>query len=63
MPQWEYKVVVREEEQVLTEEQLNKLGEHRLELLAVVPISKEVTIVGRTSRQNTVHYFFKRPKE
>jgi len=63
MPAWEYKVISREEGQLLTDEQLNKLGEHGLELIAVVPVAREVTEVGKTKTVQTVHYFFKRPKK
>jgi len=59
---WEYKTIAREEEQLLTDEQLNKLGEHGLELVGILPIVKEITVVGKTTTHHTIHYFFKRPK-
>ena len=62
MPAWEYKLYSREEDELLTEEQLNKLGAHGFELVGILPIVKSVTIVGRTDTHHTVHYFFKRPK-
>lgn len=62
MPAWEYKTVVREEDQLLTDEQLNKLGAYGLELVGILPITKQVTVVGRTDTHHTVHYYFKRPK-
>ena len=62
MPVWEYKTVVREEDQLLTDEQLNKLGAYGLELVAVLTFARAVTNVGRTDTHHTVHYFFKRPK-
>ena len=55
-------ILAREENQLLTDEQLNKLGELGLELVGILPISHEVTEVGRTWTKHTVHYFFKRPK-
>ena len=62
MPAWEYKTVAREEDQLLTEEQLNKFGEHSYELVGLIAISGEVTVVGKTTIKHTVHYYFKRPK-
>lgn len=63
MPQWEYKTLIREQDQLLTDDQLNKMGEHAMELIGVLPIAQEVTVVGRTRTVYTVHYFFKRPKK
>jgi len=62
MQQWEYKTLAREEDQLLTDDQLNKLGEHGLELISILPIFHEVTEVGRTWKKHTVYYYFKRPK-
>ena len=63
MPVWEYKTVVREEDQLLSDEQLNKIGAHGLELVAVVPIAKQEVALGKTQLRHTTHYFFKRPKK
>ena len=62
MPSWEYKVYSREEDQLLTEEQLDELGVHGFELVGILPIAKTVIVVGRTETHHTVHYFFKRRK-
>ena len=62
MPKWEYMTVVRDDDSVLTAEQLNKLGDKGYELVAVVPLAREETLVGKTRLRHSVHYFFKRPK-
>ena len=62
MPVWEYKTVMREEEQLLTDEQLNKLGAYGLELVGILPITKQRTEIGKTQTYHTVHYYFKRAK-
>jgi len=59
---WEYKTIAREEDQMLTEEQLNKIGALGLELVTVFPATTHEIIVGKTVVRNTIHYFFKRPK-
>ena len=62
MPTWEYRTITREQDEILTDEQLNKVGEHGLELVSILLIPKQVTVVGKTTVLHTVHYFFKRPK-
>ncbi|HRU05197.1 MAG TPA: hypothetical protein P5137_05415 [Candidatus Brocadiia bacterium] len=62
MPVWEYKTISREEDQLLNDEQLNKLGAYGLELVGILPIARQETVVGRTQTRHTIHYFFKRPK-
>jgi hypothetical protein len=62
MPVWEYKTVRREEENALTEEELNALGGAGLELVSVAVTQRDVTIVGRTEKVSRLHYFFRRVK-
>ncbi len=62
MPQWEYVTVVREGENMLNGDQLNKLGVKGYELVTIVPVSREETVVGRKEQRFTMHYFFKRPR-
>ncbi len=62
MPAWDYKVVRRDEESALTEEELNALGGVGLELVSVAVTQRDVTIVGRTEKVSRLHYFFKRPR-
>jgi len=61
MPAWEYKITRRDQDNLLTEEQLNVLGKAGLELITVVPTPYEETIVGKVIRKTRFHYFFKRP--
>jgi hypothetical protein len=63
MQPWEYKIVSRDEDQLLTDEQLNKLGEHGLELVGILPLARQVVVVGKATTVHTVHYFFKRPRK
>lgn len=63
MPKWEYKVTSREAENLLTEEQLNKIGEAGLELVTVFPTEYTEVVVGEHKTRHRFHYFFKRPKE
>jgi len=62
MTAWEYKVITRKEDSLLTEEALNALGEHGFELVSVVATQEERTVVGRHETYNVVRYFFKRPR-
>jgi len=62
MPAWEYVTVVRGRNQLLTNDQLNRLGARGYELVNVVGLRYEVTLVGRRETRVEVHYFFKRPK-
>ncbi len=62
MSAWEYKTVEREQEELLTEEQLNKLGASGYELISVLALTDEIIVVGRQQTHRSVHYFFKRPK-
>jgi len=62
MPAWEYKMIARKDDALLTEQQLNKLGEHGYELVSVVAMQEERTVVGRHETYNVVRYFFKRPR-
>lgn len=59
---WEYATTKRNEDQLLTDADLNKMGEHGYELVNVLGITEEATVVGRLEKRNVVHYFFKRPK-
>ena len=63
MPAWEYKTIERRSDQPLTEEQLNKVGALGLELVTVLAISEEATVIGRQVQRTTLYYFFKRPKK
>lgn len=63
MPAWEYKTVARRADQPLTDEQLNKFGAAGLELVNVLAISEETTVIGRQVTRTTLHYFFKRPSK
>jgi hypothetical protein len=47
-PRWEYRVIVREASEVLSERELNALGEERWELTGVAPAGSHV------------HFYFKR---
>lgn len=62
MPVWEYRSVRRGEDQLLTDEQLNKMGAHGFELVSVLALREESMVVGRRETRTVVHYFFKRPK-
>ena len=62
MPPWEYKTIVRERDKLLTDEQLNKIGAYGFELVAVLTITEDITVVGRHETRTNVHYFFKRPR-
>ena len=63
MPAWEYKVTTCDQDDMLTEEQLNVLGEAGLELITVVSTTYEEMVVGKVTQKNRFHYFFKRPKQ
>ena len=62
MPKWDYKITSRDADKLLTEEQLNKIGEAGLELVTVFPTEYTETIVGEVIRKHRFHYFFKRAK-
>ena len=62
MPVWEYKVTSRPSDNLLTEEQLNKLGEAGLELISVVTAAYEETVIGKVEQNIRFYYFFKKPK-
>jgi hypothetical protein len=47
-PRWEYKAIVREVPELLSEAELNALGEERWELVGVAPAG------------NHIHFYFKR---
>ncbi len=60
MPAWEYKTIVRSSQEMLSEEQLNVLGTNGFELLQVLNVTENLTVVGRRETVNKAHYFFKR---
>ena len=47
MSAWEYKTVVRSAQEMLSEEQLNAMGGNGFELLQVLHVSENMTVVGR----------------
>jgi hypothetical protein len=49
-PRWEYREIVREESELLSERELNALGEERWELMGVA------------SAGSRVHFYFKRER-
>ncbi len=59
---WEYITAVRAHDQLLTDEQLSKFGARGYELVSVLALTDEVTVVGHLEKHTNVHYFFKRPK-
>ena len=61
MKKWEYKVLVRKHDELLTEDQLNEIGAQGFELCNVCSTTIEETFVGRTQTGNVLRYFFKRP--
>lgn len=61
MAKWEYKVTSRDQDSLLTEEQLNVLGEAGLELVTVATAPFEEIEVGRRVQRVRFFYFFKRP--
>ncbi len=61
MKKWEYKVLVRKHDELLSDEQLNEIGAQGFELFNVCAMTIEETFVGRTDTVNVVRYFFKRP--
>ncbi len=62
MPVWDYKTVTRSAQEMLSEEQLNTMGGSGFELVQVLHISENVTVVGHRETVNKVHYFFKRAR-
>ena len=60
MAAWEYKIAVREEDNPLSEEELNALGMEGLELVNVAVTQREERVIGRLERRNRFYYFFKR---
>jgi hypothetical protein len=62
MAVWEYKSISRPYAEALSDEQLSKIGALGFELVGVVPVSNEITVVGRQEQQVKLHYFFKRQK-
>ena len=62
MPAWEYKSITRQVAEMLTDEQLNLLGQHNFELVNVLSVDERHTVVGRQEIHTVVHYFFKRPR-
>lgn len=63
MPAWEYKTVVRTQDEQMTDEEMNKLGAAGMELVAVVTTAEEEVIVGRKEQKNRFYYYFKSPKQ
>lgn len=59
---WEYKTVKRKQDDMLTDEQLNLLGQHGFDLVSAVVMTEDQTIVGRHMTVQIVQYIFKRPK-
>ena len=62
MSVWEYKTIARGEDELLTDEQLNKIGALGLELVSVTPVTATEVVVGKTVTKHVLHYFFKRAK-
>ena len=62
MPAWEYKTVVRSAQEMLSEEQLNAMGANGFDLLQVLHIAENLTVVGRHETMNKVYYFFRRAR-
>jgi len=62
MAAWEYKTYVRGQGELLTEAELNQLGAQGFELVGLLSVSEQVTVVGRHEMRTKVHYFLKRAK-
>lgn len=62
MAAWEYKTYVRGHGELLTEAELNQLGAQGFELVSLLAVSEQVTVVGRHEVHTKVHYFFKRAR-
>ena len=62
MAAWEYKTYIRGNGELLTEAQLNQLGAQGFELVGLLSVAEQVTVVGRHETHTKVHYFFKRAK-
>lgn len=60
MPAWVYKSISRPYNEMLTDEQMTKIGELGFELVQVLQIAQEVTVVGKQREVVTLHYIFKR---
>lgn len=62
MPLWDYKMISRQSQEMLSEEQLNTMGANGFELLQVLNVSETMTVVGRHETVSKVYYFFKRAR-
>ena len=62
MAVWEYKTYMRGHGELLTEAELNQLGAQGYELVTLLSVAEQVTVVGRHEVHIKMHYFFKRAK-